>query len=233
MPERDLIYDVGMCDGADTAYYLAKGFRVVAIEANPILVERAHQQFAKDICDGRLTIIGKAIGRNPGMVAFGIHESNDDWGSSDPSRLEHFGSAVVRKIEVECVTLNSVMGRHGVPYYLKIDIEGHDVHAVESIGLMADRSEAISPLIIERLYEFGYRRFMLVDQAAKNLIRLRRFFRRNREGSYVHITFTDRHSGPFGKEVPGEWISFDQISRQYRNMVSAGTLTWHDFHATP
>jgi hypothetical protein len=35
-----LIYDVGMCDGADTAFYLAKGFRVIAIEANPTLVER-------------------------------------------------------------------------------------------------------------------------------------------------------------------------------------------------
>ncbi len=27
----DLIYDVGMHDGEDTAYYLARGYRVVAI----------------------------------------------------------------------------------------------------------------------------------------------------------------------------------------------------------
>jgi hypothetical protein len=29
--ESDLIYDIGMCDGADTAFYLAKGFRVVGL----------------------------------------------------------------------------------------------------------------------------------------------------------------------------------------------------------
>jgi phosphopantothenate synthetase len=37
---EDLVYDVGMGDGADTAYYLAKGRRVVAIDANPLAVER-------------------------------------------------------------------------------------------------------------------------------------------------------------------------------------------------
>jgi hypothetical protein len=31
----DLIYDVGLLDGADTAYYLFRGFRVVAVDANP------------------------------------------------------------------------------------------------------------------------------------------------------------------------------------------------------
>ena len=35
---NDLIIDVGMHDGTDTAFYLAKGFNVVAIEANPGLV---------------------------------------------------------------------------------------------------------------------------------------------------------------------------------------------------
>jgi hypothetical protein len=37
---KNLIYDVGMNDGNDTAYYLSRGFRVVAIEANPVLVEQ-------------------------------------------------------------------------------------------------------------------------------------------------------------------------------------------------
>src|SRR5690348_14857053 len=40
-----LIYDVGLCDGDDTAFYLAKGFRVVAVEANPALVAAAKQRF--------------------------------------------------------------------------------------------------------------------------------------------------------------------------------------------
>jgi hypothetical protein len=35
--DGNLIYDFGMHDGADTDYYLRKGFRVVAVEADPLL----------------------------------------------------------------------------------------------------------------------------------------------------------------------------------------------------
>ena len=35
----DLIYDIGQHTGEDTAFYLGKGFRVVAVEANPTLAE--------------------------------------------------------------------------------------------------------------------------------------------------------------------------------------------------
>ena len=35
---RKLIYDIGLHRGEDTAYYVARGFNVIAIEANPDLV---------------------------------------------------------------------------------------------------------------------------------------------------------------------------------------------------
>ena len=35
MFEDDLIYDVGMHRAEDTEFYLAKGFRVIAVEASP------------------------------------------------------------------------------------------------------------------------------------------------------------------------------------------------------
>ena len=41
MGGRRLIIDVGMHNGDDTAFYLAKGFEVVAVEANAALVEAA------------------------------------------------------------------------------------------------------------------------------------------------------------------------------------------------
>jgi 16S rRNA A1518/A1519 N6-dimethyltransferase RsmA/KsgA/DIM1 with predicted DNA glycosylase/AP lyase activity len=42
---QDLIYDVGMNNGDDTAYYLRRGFRVVAIEADTRLVRCAAERF--------------------------------------------------------------------------------------------------------------------------------------------------------------------------------------------
>ena len=37
--QKDLIYDVGFHRGEDTEFYLAKGFKVVAIEAHPELYQ--------------------------------------------------------------------------------------------------------------------------------------------------------------------------------------------------
>jgi hypothetical protein len=57
----DLIYDVGMHDGRDTAHYLRCGYRVVAVEANPELVAAAEKRFGDVIAAGRLTIVPKAV----------------------------------------------------------------------------------------------------------------------------------------------------------------------------
>ena len=49
-----LIFDIGMYDGSDTRYYLNEGFRVLAIEANPVLVQRARELlFQDEIKSGR------------------------------------------------------------------------------------------------------------------------------------------------------------------------------------
>ena len=45
----DLIYDLGMHVGQDTEFYLKKGFRVVAVEANPILAELGASRFQSEI----------------------------------------------------------------------------------------------------------------------------------------------------------------------------------------
>lgn len=60
--EPDLIYDVGLHDGQDSAYYLSKGYRVVAIEASPDFAQHAEQQFRAEIAAQRLTA-GIYIGR--------------------------------------------------------------------------------------------------------------------------------------------------------------------------
>nr|MBS9781973.1 hypothetical protein [Gammaproteobacteria bacterium] len=44
---KNLIYDVGMCQGEDTAFYLKKGFTVIAFEANPELITQAKIKFAR------------------------------------------------------------------------------------------------------------------------------------------------------------------------------------------
>ncbi len=44
---NDLIYGVGLFDGSDTAYYVHRGYTVVGIDANPVMIEKAKNKFAQ------------------------------------------------------------------------------------------------------------------------------------------------------------------------------------------
>src|SRR5438105_4006448 len=57
----DLVFDIGMHKGEDTAFYLKKGYRVVAIEADPDLAAMCRKRFQSHIEDGSLHIIEGAI----------------------------------------------------------------------------------------------------------------------------------------------------------------------------
>ena len=50
----ELVFDIGMHNGDDTAYYLSRGYRVLAVEANPSLCASARERFAhaRTLCSG-------------------------------------------------------------------------------------------------------------------------------------------------------------------------------------
>ena len=72
---QDLIYDVGMNNGDDTAYYLRRGFRVVAIEANTRLAKCAAERFRTRISSGQLRILNIGIAAEEGELPFWICET--------------------------------------------------------------------------------------------------------------------------------------------------------------
>jgi FkbM family methyltransferase len=230
-----LIYDVGLCDGADTVFYLAKGFRVVAVEANPVLVAAAKRRFEKDIKAGRLTIVQKAIAVEPGRASFGVHRVNPHWSSLVPSRLARMSDDDLDTIEVECSTLADIIAEYGVPYYLKIDIEGSDLDAIKSLRFVNAlpryvSAEAHSEQIVAVLHDLGYRRFKLVDQREKNQLNLWPW--NWKEGRYVWTRFTLFQSGPFGEEAPGQWVTGEEVIATLAKAETAGAPSWYDFHAT-
>lgn len=71
-----LIYDIGMHNGDDTAYYLMKGAKVVAVEADPALCASARERFASEIAQSDLTILNVAVSDMEGEVDFFVNESS-------------------------------------------------------------------------------------------------------------------------------------------------------------
>jgi FkbM family methyltransferase len=224
--QTDLVMDVGMNNGDDTAFYLAKGFRVVAVEANPALVERAKERFAAEIAAGRLSLCGVAISDRDGMVDF-FEDVKDDGRSS----LSHdvavqnvtTRAGQWRRIGVPCRRMEGILEEHGTPYYMKIDIETADRLCLEALAAGGRRPKYVSFeldlakfedtfLALKLLWDMGYRHFKLVNQALHHRIRLPN---PPREGRFVGFRFKKRMSGPFGEETPGEWMDIDQTAQRY------------------
>ena len=163
----DLIYDVGLHNGTDTAYYLHKGFRVIAIDANPVLVAAAQDRFRTEIANGRLKVLNIGIAEQQGTLSFWVNEANDLQSSFSEERAKRYGPC--HEIPVQCVPFSSVLADHGVPYFMKVDIEGYDCFCVSSL-IPSDLPKYISVEadgdweVVAELQKLGYSKFKLVNQ---------------------------------------------------------------------
>lgn len=238
--KRKLIYDVGAHTGEDTDFYLGKGFKVVAVEANPQLVGHLSHRFADEIARGDLVVISRAIGRDLGeTVRFFINAEKDDWSSLDRDTAAK-GTMVVEEIEVETVRLQDLFDEFGVPYYLKVDIELGDADVAASLLGLSELPKYASfelhePLVIALLASAGYTDFQLTNQWLNGLLTP---IVPAREGTdYWPGGMGGHHSGLFGAELPpDEWGSLADIMGLYsahRHVSRFGLMktAWFDIHA--
>lgn len=225
---RNLIYDIGMHRGEDTAFYLKKGFDVVAVEANEELCRECARNFAEHISSGRLTIINKAIAEHNGTIKFYVNEQLSVWGTANPEweKRNRLRGAASREVEVESTRLQDILEKYGVPYYMKVDIEGFDFLCLEAlIGLddkpryVSAESSATSILDTMRqlilLRRLGYTRFKIVPQ---HNIEEQTCPDPPREGRRAEHAFIQGSSGLFGEETPGEWVSFARLFGKYQRI---------------
>jgi FkbM family methyltransferase len=228
-----LIFDLGMNNGDDTAFYLSRGFNVVALEANPTLCDKVKRRFQAPIDDGRLKIINAAIWKTTGQTTFYINLDNDHWSSLDIGWAGRDASRY-QEISIQCVTLSSLFDEFSVPHYLKIDVEGVDHTVLEQL-----RGKSLLPQYVsvedcrfgfqymEALASCGYDGFKLLDQSTVSQMT---------DTATGHI-FPPGSSGPFGCDLPGEWLSHDNMVKFYSATVRdmqgnrlARRTQWWDIH---
>jgi FkbM family methyltransferase len=227
IPRNDLIFDIGMHSCEDTDFYLAKGFRVVAVDANPLMCKAAVERYADEISDGRFTVVNRAISETRSPLTFYVCKTNTAWSTASP-RLRDFwraseGAEFV-EIETESVTTGDLVSEYGVPYYAKIDIEGFDLTCLRGFSSCGARPTYVSMEVdfryVDRIVDcatgLGYRRFSLVGQ--RTACRQRQP-RPAREGREVEYTFHEGASGLFGRELPTEWVDARMVRAKCRAVI--------------
>jgi len=176
---RNVIFDVGMHDGSDTAFYLRQGYAVLAVEADPVLAAAAEQRFSEAIQTGQLHVLNAGIARSRGTATFWICDDHSVWNSFDVRIASRNGSRH-HPITIQTCRFADVLNSFGVPEYLKIDIEGADHLCVDDLDrhhlpkFISVECECLgdgdtitadeSVRMLDRLRDAGYSRFKLVSQ---------------------------------------------------------------------
>lgn len=236
-----MIYDIGLNHGEDSEFYLAKGFNVVAIEANPVLASQAKEKFAHYVASGRLMILNIGIWSENKTLKFYHNLSNDHWSSFDPAYGCREGTPF-EVIDIECQRIENVISRFGLPYYMKIDVEGADKIILKDLLSVKGLPEYISVeeygvQAIDDLKALGYLRFQIVPQRTKDPAEP---LEPAREGSFFKRHFDGRDSGSFGKELYDDrWLSYEDARSRFLSTIRNERYEyvgpeheWHDVHAT-
>lgn len=237
---KDLIFDLGMNNGDDSDFYLKKGFRVVAVEANPDLCALARRRFAPELESGRLHIFNQAISKTSGEIQLFINEQVSGWSTTNATYLKTRTSQGThsRAVMVPAVTFDEIVRGFGMPYYVKADIQGAEISCLEALLLLEERPEFFSistagdalgihakgqtRLAIDLFSRLGYRKFKIVQQRD---IELQTCPVPPLEGSYVDYKFPHGCSGLFGHELPGDWMDARQTMREYWKIMLSYQLS--------
>jgi len=230
---NNLIFDLGFHNGDDTAYYLHKGYSVVALEANPKLHELGRIRFNKEIDNGKLTLLNLVFNDIiDDKVIFYINPERDDLSTCDLNKTLYWN---VKPIITDVLTISYIdmISIFGTPYYIKCDIEGLDYLLIKQISNSINNIPEYLSFELSRfdyfktfsyLYVSGYTKFQLINQTALD--------------KDEDFTFTEYSSGKFGKFLQNNWLSFDECLTRYMKYKELKgidnvnlALGWIDIHA--
>ncbi|WP_160331198.1 FkbM family methyltransferase [Bradyrhizobium macuxiense] len=261
MATNDLIYDVGVNDGVDSAYYLSRGYRVLGIEASPVLAAKLREKFEPDIREGRYTLLEVGVADDDGSAEFWMSDVTE-WSSFNKDVASRDGTPH-RAVHIATRRFSSIVEEFGVPFYCKVDIEGNDRCCVRALTeetappyLSIEMSHKDGGVDLNLLDALGYRHFKIISQVTRaqpvpSLMKidgmlsgfpkkaLRAAIKRTLGVRSSHgRKFPLGSSGPFAEGTPGRWRSVSDVRglwaflKEFDERTGKNRLgEWFDFHA--
>jgi FkbM family methyltransferase len=230
-----IIYDFGSHKGEDIEYYLKKADLVVAVEANPGLVEIIKDTYKKEIETKKLIVINCVLTREEYSepVDFYVFEQNTLLSQFPKPDLPEnvYELYKIKKISLLSRRASDIVKEYGEPHYIKIDIEHYDAEVLKDLF-----TENIFPQYISaESHEVDvfatfaclspYNSYTLME--GNKVSSFKNHTIKNKEGMFEEHTFKLHDSGPFGEDLRIEWFDKSGFLKQ---LASAG-LGWKDIHA--
>jgi FkbM family methyltransferase len=133
----DLVFDIGAHVGDRIAAFRRLGARVIAAEPQPALVTVLRWMYRRDV---EVVIEPVAIGQSPGHVDLRINVANPTVSTASEQFIDAARDTLgwreqrwTKRVRVPVTTLDALIARHGVPAFIKIDVEGFEAEALAGL----------------------------------------------------------------------------------------------------
>jgi FkbM family methyltransferase len=167
----DLVFDIGCHVGDRVAAFRRLGARVIAVEPQPALAKTLRLIYGRDPA---VTVVESAVGRGEGTVALKLNLANPTVSTISEAFIAAArdapgweGQQWTSSVNVLMTTLDALIARHGIPRFIKIDVEGYEAEALAGLSALVEAlsfefttiQRDIARACIDRCTAIGYKAF--------------------------------------------------------------------------
>lgn len=139
IPKGSLCFDVGANDGDRSATLIKVGLKVIAVEPQTSCVQKLSERF---INNPELQILQIALGEFPGTENIYLCDEYSECSTMSNQFIQtyskksnlHWG----RMEQVKVNTLDNLILDHGLPNYIKLDVEGYELQVLKGLSHAVD-----------------------------------------------------------------------------------------------